>query len=367
MSLAKEVVDHFREMCSELSEPAICTDRKLNILFATESARAVFGLSGSDAKHLGCVFGQKYFSKLRIAVEDAKSISFAFQSAADKAHKKCTLVPVNHKCERYAVLLFSELSGQAADDLRRFELRHAVCAMEEKAEELTAETLRHLRLIDGGGECGESLRAVFRNMLRFRRASRNIRMLTETRGGGRGYIIDIAEYLKYVLSVTAELTGSAEVEYDMHLSDTPLYSHIDPFEFEVLICNILSNAIRFSAGPVKLTVTAEERETDNIVVITDRGAGIKDPTAMFSPPADISDAEFFGTGIAVINRIASENGGSAFAKSDLGRGSSFGFTLPKAEQDADCGLCTPESAEHNSRANILIGLSDVIDADNIKL
>lgn len=365
MGLPFDMVKFFGDEYENLNEPAICIDGKLNIVYATGAAEKVFGLQ--NAKHIGCVFGEKYFTKLKNAVETEKSISFPFYSAADDSHKKCLLCPVRHGSDKCAVLLFSELSSEAIDDLCRFEFKNAVDRMEEKAESLTVGILRHLRLIRDGGEREDSLNEILKAVLNYRRMTRNVAALSGTRSRDRKCIIDINEYIKYILVTATEITGSDKIECDTHLGRAPLYVRIDPFDFEVLICNILSNAVGNSVRKARISVSADSRENGHTVLFTDAGIGMKNAEKLFDRPIEYRRGEFTGTGVAVIRRIVSENGGEVFARSNLCGGATIGFTLPAAETGDPSELRSPSETEHNSMQNILIGLSDVIDAEKIKL
>jgi signal transduction histidine kinase len=103
---------------------------------------------------------------------------------------------------------------------------------------------------------------------------------------------------------------------------------------QVLI-NLLGNAIKFTnEGSVKLNVA--ETDSDFIFSVTDTGMGMKkeDLKAIFDSfkqvgPAQTAGYEGTGLGLAISKQFIEMQGGKIWAESELGKGSTFTFTLPK--------------------------------------
>ncbi len=111
--------------------------------------------------------------------------------------------------------------------------------------------------------------------------------------------------------------------------------HADKAKTKQVLINILGNAIKFTnEGSVKLNVA--ESESDNIFSVTDTGIGIKeeDLEAIFDSfkqvgPAQIAGYEGTGLGLAISKEFIEMQGGKIWVESELGKGSTFTFTLPK--------------------------------------
>ena len=109
----------------------------------------------------------------------------------------------------------------------------------------------------------------------------------------------------------------------------------DEFRIAQVIRNLLSNAVRHTAGG-SITVQVTRGAAGEVTVaVTDTGEGIaaEDLPHIWERfyRADTARApETGGTGIglAISRRIVEDHGGTVFARSEHGRGSTVGFTLP---------------------------------------
>lgn len=101
--------------------------------------------------------------------------------------------------------------------------------------------------------------------------------------------------------------------------------------------NLLSNAIKFSPDGGTITVRLREVEDGVRVEVSDTGIGISQENLphIFDRfyQVDGSSRRRFrgaGLGLAIVKRILEVHGGSVGVQSELGKGSTFSFTLPKA-------------------------------------
>ncbi len=120
-------------------------------------------------------------------------------------------------------------------------------------------------------------------------------------------------------------------------SVAPGIDHIcaDRAKTKQVLINMLGNAVKFTnEGSVKLNVA--ESDTDLLFSVTDTGIGIKQEhlEAIFDSfeqvgPAQIAGYEGTGLGLAISKRFIEMQGGRIWPESELGKGSTFTFTLPK--------------------------------------
>ena len=111
--------------------------------------------------------------------------------------------------------------------------------------------------------------------------------------------------------------------------------YADKAKTKQVLINILGNAVKFTnEGSVKLNVA--ETDSDLTFSVTDTGIGMKkeDLEAIFESfkqvgPAQIAGYEGTGLGLAISRQFIDMQGGKIWAESELGKGSTFTFTLPK--------------------------------------
>jgi len=99
--------------------------------------------------------------------------------------------------------------------------------------------------------------------------------------------------------------------------------------------NLLGNAIKFSdSGSVTLSASAQD--TDVVIAVTDTGPGIppSEREAIFEPYRTIQREKEgprgSGLGLYIAKGIITRHNGRMWVESDVGRGSTFFFTLPRA-------------------------------------
>jgi len=125
--------------------------------------------------------------------------------------------------------------------------------------------------------------------------------------------------------------------YDVGAGIDRLYA--DKGRVRQVLLNILWNAVKFTGeGGIDLRVS--ESETDFTFSVTDTGIGIRedDLETIFDSfeqvgPSKISGYEGTGLGLAISKQFVEMHGGMIWANSELGKGSTFTFTLPKKGAD----------------------------------
>jgi len=102
-----------------------------------------------------------------------------------------------------------------------------------------------------------------------------------------------------------------------------------------LFQNLIGNAIKYNdKNQVKIWISAESSESDWLFKIKDNGIGI-DPKnyekifQIFNRLHTINEFEGTGIGLAISKKIVDNHDGKLWVESELGKGSSFNFTIPK--------------------------------------
>ncbi|MFH1625734.1 MAG: ATP-binding protein [Pseudomonadota bacterium] len=111
----------------------------------------------------------------------------------------------------------------------------------------------------------------------------------------------------------------------------------DEGRIETVLVNLLDNAVKYTPDHGQITVSALDKDDGIQIEVSDTGIGI--------PPKDLSrvferfyrvdktrSRELGGTGLglSIVKHIVGAHGGTVSAQSEIGKGSRFSFTLPKA-------------------------------------
>jgi len=119
-------------------------------------------------------------------------------------------------------------------------------------------------------------------------------------------------------------------------STSPVYA--DAGRIEQVFTNLLGNAVKFTPAGGTVTIGARESGEEVVVSVADTGVGIapENSTKVFDRFLQLdrqagAGARGMGLGLAICREIVSRHGGKIWVESDLAKGSTFLFTLPKAQ------------------------------------
>ena len=111
--------------------------------------------------------------------------------------------------------------------------------------------------------------------------------------------------------------------------------YVDSFYIQEVFANLFNNAVKYSKGSGKITVSATVSDTEVTVAIKDAGIGISEEqmkylfNEYYKADASRHDFESSGLGLPICKRIIERHGGRIWVESEgLGKGSTFYFTLP---------------------------------------
>jgi signal transduction histidine kinase len=113
----------------------------------------------------------------------------------------------------------------------------------------------------------------------------------------------------------------------------------DPLRLGQVFGNLIDNAIKYMkpAGEARIELRHTSRNGDHVFSIRDTGVGIRDvdqkKVFRLFTRLGASGPTGDGVGLAAVKRIVEKHGGTIWVESQLGIGSTFSFSLPRAEDD----------------------------------
>ncbi len=130
----------------------------------------------------------------------------------------------------------------------------------------------------------------------------------------------------------------------------------DPMRLRQIILNLMSNAVKFTTkGRIAFSIRLLEETLDHTSIeftISDTGIGISDDRLQHVfknfEQAHIETASSYGgtgLGLAIVKQLVELQGGSIFVRSEIGKGSTFGFILNFAKANLKPGDATPHALE----------------------
>ena len=157
--------------------------------------------------------------------------------------------------------------------------------------------------------------------------------------------ITLAPYMQDLLQRYATVLETRRIQLDLPADLPPVLA--DPKYLQTILLSLLGNAQKFSAADMPIRVAACRQEGEVVIAVTDQGIGIAPDDLprlfdRFYRVGQVHKAEGTGLGLYIAKRLVDAHGlpavagtakmgGRIWAESEVGKGSTFSFTLPVAE------------------------------------
>jgi len=144
-------------------------------------------------------------------------------------------------------------------------------------------------------------------------------------------LLDLPSIVK---RVTDEFATGREREIEVHIPDYDLGLYGDPNALEHILTNLLDNALKYSPHDSVVSVGISEGDGSVLITVSDEGTGIapEDLSRIFerfrqgaAPRGHAS----VGLGLYIVKNLVEAHGGTVWADSELGKGTTFTVALPR--------------------------------------
>ena len=167
-----------------------------------------------------------------------------------------------------------------------------------------------------------------------------LKLAREGRRPLRAESIDLREVVTGAAAAIQHQLAEANGKIDIDLDVSTVYS--DRFSLDLIVGNLLDNAVKYRAldRPLHIKVQTRPIADDCVEIeITDNGRGIaeRDRERVFDlfKRSGAQDRPGDGIGLAYVLAVLRNLGGDISVTSELGRGSSFRLTMPRALRAAE--------------------------------
>jgi len=147
--------------------------------------------------------------------------------------------------------------------------------------------------------------------------------------------VDLHELIQKIVESFNINTNNSQGEIRLNLSATNHTIVADKHHLTNVIFNLLDNAVKYSKGSPKITVTTMNEGNKLLLSVSDKGIGIKkeDLKRIFDkffrvPSGNIHNVKGFGLGLSYVQVITKIHHWKIQVKSEPGKGSTFTLLIP---------------------------------------
>lgn len=170
-------------------------------------------------------------------------------------------------------------------------------------------------------------------------------------------LVDLKDTVRETWSLLESTAAENHILFTIDIAPTAQIVHADRALLRRILENLLSNAVKYNRISGEIEVVAQDRGDQVQVDVRDTGLGIpKDvQTSVFDEFVRVERSgqkkvHGTGLGLAIVKRGVERLGGDVWLKSQEGKGSTFSFTLLRANLSSpDDGRETPDDLDDDQQ------------------
>jgi signal transduction histidine kinase len=147
-------------------------------------------------------------------------------------------------------------------------------------------------------------------------------------------VVSVPGVLEYAVSLVRERAGAHGIHVGVEVADDVGLVETDELRLKQVVLNLVSNAVKFTPDGGSVRVRSDRDGADLLVTVTDTGVGVphEDRERIFESfqqgGRGAPREEGTGLGLTLCRRIVDLLGGHLWLTSEVGVGSTFGFSVP---------------------------------------
>jgi len=325
-----------------MADGVIMTDRDGSILLANNAATRLFKIKNERATTLiEAVRDHEINDALELCLRTGKTQTVQYESGTAKRYIRAIAIPITHHEPGATLLLIQDLTDLKNLQTTRRELignishefRTPLAGIKAMVE-----TLRDGVVVEN--EIGiDFLDRIDDEVERLTQIVAELTELSRIETGKAELVrepLDLNSLVEEVINQLDPQIDRQQLTLDKKLAVELPQVEADRARIRQVLVNILHNAIKFTGPGGKITVATRVHNGSVVIDVSDTGAGMStgDLPHVFERfyKGDRARPGGAGTGmgLAIARHVVEAHGGSIWAQSEEGKGSTFSFSLPLA-------------------------------------
>ncbi len=155
--------------------------------------------------------------------------------------------------------------------------------------------------------------------------------------------VDVGPVIEETASMLRERAAAHDITLSLDVADDIGTAYTDQLRLKQVLLNLMTNAVKFTGDGGQVTVRAVHRGAQIDIEITDNGIGVPeaDRERIFESfqqgGRGSSREEGTGLGLTLSRRLVELLGGKMWLTSEVGVGSTFGFSVPDRPESDEAG------------------------------
>jgi len=144
--------------------------------------------------------------------------------------------------------------------------------------------------------------------------------------------VDVRVLLEECKSLFAPIVSTKSFSMTIHTAPEPIFVDLDHDRIHQVLSNLIGNSLKFTPNGGTIELSAQRQDTQVEISVTDNGPGIPEDEKeqIFERFSQLksNDRRGLGLGLFIAKWIVEAHGGRIWVKSEMGKGSTFSFSLP---------------------------------------
>lgn len=363
----------FRTIIEKNADPIVIVDKRGIVLFVNPAAEVLFGRKAEEI--LGESFGypvvagqtteidvlrnggRKAVAEMRVVEMNWKGENVHLASLRDISDHKCILAELEQTRQQQLQMKDQFLSKVSHELRSPLSVIHqfTTIMIDGIAGDLSQQQREYLEIVLGNVD---QLRTMIDDLLAVTRA--------DTSGlTVEPHSVSVADLLDETMSMNRAIADAKDITLSADFPDNLPPAYADPRRIRQVLINLIDNGIKFTPANGTITVRAQVFDEDPnflCVSVADTGCGIdpEEGEKIFEYLYQSNDTieicrKGLGIGLYICKELVSRHNGRIWVESQVGRGSTFFFTLPIFSLvDGLVRILTPKNLRNGSVALVTV-------------